>query len=987
MLTRLRAASEKHLIIASFKFEKIPSKFCKSKFVAYILLEAIHTFREMIPKYLILRVVLLWCLVNITQVRAHCEQKWDDIKGPHEVAETYRIHLMKINLTDEYRSFMPSTKYQIFVKDDYGETFTRFFLTVENEDKILPAGTLELYDEQVSRFSQDCPDSIIQVSQVAKDNVSAYWTSPGEGNGCVIFRVSIMETPSKWYMDGTLEQKFCQDPKAKIDEPGPVLAECCACDEAKYELAFEGLWSRYTHPRSFPTKPWNARFSDVIGASHTNAYRFWQLDVPASDGMKLVAENGNTRLLESELKNQSEHIRTIIKARGINFPNITSKTFAVFRVDQQHHLVSVVSMIDPSPDWFLGVSGLELCLDNCSWVDQKQLNLYPIDAGTDNGLSYEASDSPTEPRDVIRRITNTWPADERSPFYDESAIDMKPMGRLYLKRQRIYEKHCDRLDVTESSEEACRVGEWGEWTNCSVTCGVGSRLRQRYFKNERSAMKHQCNVKLTDRVACWNPDSLDCPEEEPDPESCALTQWSDWTPCTKSCGREPKARDRNYRLKKKRKECRYKYPHIKLQETVDCGNPACETDGEASQGGEEEGQEGGAAAGDEQTVRTQDESDEAGSDSDDNVADATTIDKYGSENNWRVRFGEAQRPHRPLKCVDEQYSSWSFWSPCSVSCGRGTRSRSRQLLPTRWRTSETEKLLYECQYQTTTCIAATESCELDKEQQKVICSEPKEAGHCDDGHNDNSLRYYYDKTKLKCVVFHYTGCNGNMNNFRTLQECQTACNQSPLDKWKIHNYKVQLSSIVTYSAIKNNQGMGASVTNVAPRNGDIKICEESKESTNKKRKKQQRGETKSSNYGMGVDCQISEWSNWSPCYSCKGYRTMSRDILVHPRNGGKLCPTKLIRRQKCHKVMPECDTKNERALDNRSNVELSNLTRKSEVSINCQVSPWGPWSSCTASCGFSQRRRIRNILVAPRGPFGQLCPPLAEIETCVVPVC
>ena len=50
-------------------------------------------------------------------------------------------------------------------------------------------------------------------------------------------------------MDGSLEQKYCQDPKANVDDPGPVLPECCACDEAKYELAFEGLWSRYTHPK------------------------------------------------------------------------------------------------------------------------------------------------------------------------------------------------------------------------------------------------------------------------------------------------------------------------------------------------------------------------------------------------------------------------------------------------------------------------------------------------------------------------------------------------------------------------------------------------------------------------------------------------------------------------------------------------------------------------------------------------------------------
>jgi len=84
----------------------------------------------------------------------------------------------------------------------------------------------------------------------------------------------------------------------------------------------------------------------------------------------------------------SEHIRTIIKARGIAYPNVTGKTFAVFRVDSNHHLISLVSMVDPSPDWIVGVSGLELCLPNCSWVENKVHNLYPWDAGTDSGPSY-----------------------------------------------------------------------------------------------------------------------------------------------------------------------------------------------------------------------------------------------------------------------------------------------------------------------------------------------------------------------------------------------------------------------------------------------------------------------------------------------------------------------------------------------------------------------------------------------------------------------
>lgn len=67
---------------------------------------------------------------------------------------------------------------------------------------------------------------------------------------------------------------------------------------------------------------------------------------------------------------------------------MTGKTFAVFRVDPTNHLVSFVSMIDPSPDWFVGVTGLELCLRNCTWSERKILELYPWDAGTDSGATY-----------------------------------------------------------------------------------------------------------------------------------------------------------------------------------------------------------------------------------------------------------------------------------------------------------------------------------------------------------------------------------------------------------------------------------------------------------------------------------------------------------------------------------------------------------------------------------------------------------------------
>lgn len=61
-------------------------------------------------------------------------------------------------------------------------------------------------------------------------------------------------------------------------------------------------------------------------------------------------------------------------------------------------------MLGPSPDWIVGVSGLELCLTNCTWVDSKELFLYPWDAGVDNGISYESPDSPSNPHMPITRL-------------------------------------------------------------------------------------------------------------------------------------------------------------------------------------------------------------------------------------------------------------------------------------------------------------------------------------------------------------------------------------------------------------------------------------------------------------------------------------------------------------------------------------------------------------------------------------------------------
>jgi len=68
-------------------------------------------------------------------------------------------------------------------------------------------------------------------------------------------------------------------------------------------------------------------------------------------------------------------------------------------------LVTLVSMIAPSPDWFVGVDSLNL-IEAGEWVTNKVVALYGMDAGTDSGASYESSDVVTAPRGVITEFTD-----------------------------------------------------------------------------------------------------------------------------------------------------------------------------------------------------------------------------------------------------------------------------------------------------------------------------------------------------------------------------------------------------------------------------------------------------------------------------------------------------------------------------------------------------------------------------------------------------
>lgn len=121
-------------------------------------------------------------------------------------------------------------------------------------------------------------------------------------------------------------------------------------------------------------------------------------------------------------------------------------------------------MFGPSPDWVLGVNGLNLCKKDCSWETSLDIDLYPWDSGTDSGISYMSPNSETQPRERMHKITTKYPEDPRAPFYNVNSDTMTPLAKLFIRREKLVPRNCDDdilqsqiVDVAENDDEGNNI--------------------------------------------------------------------------------------------------------------------------------------------------------------------------------------------------------------------------------------------------------------------------------------------------------------------------------------------------------------------------------------------------------------------------------------------------------------------------------------------------------------------------------------------------
>ena len=180
-------------------------------------------------------------------------------------------------------------------------------------------------------------------------------------------------------------------------QPEPARAQTTAT----YTVTFKGNWNTTSTPGGVAG---GAHFTTLIGAVHDSDVTFWAPGGTATAGVERVAELGITGRFEMEITNAGADVISRVKRSG-NISPTGEKTFEV-EFSRTHPLLTLLSMIGPSPDWFVGVSGLSLLDSSDAWRSSHTVDLFAYDAGTEDGENFSLNNDDTDPQGTITSLRN-----------------------------------------------------------------------------------------------------------------------------------------------------------------------------------------------------------------------------------------------------------------------------------------------------------------------------------------------------------------------------------------------------------------------------------------------------------------------------------------------------------------------------------------------------------------------------------------------------
>jgi hypothetical protein len=191
----------------------------------------------------------------------------------------------------------------------------------------------------------------------------------------------------------------------------PAPATNGAAATATYRATLRSRWDAANFPTRFPA---SAHLTGLVGATHSASASFWAVGRAATLGVKNVAEFGSKSALLNEVAQAvaAGHAGAALSGDGV--PAGATQATLEFTLNQTHPLVTLLSMLGPSPDWFIGINALPL-FENGAWRTSVQLDLRVYDSGTDDGASFTAPNAVSTPPGTVQRLS--------TPAFDTDFLD------------------------------------------------------------------------------------------------------------------------------------------------------------------------------------------------------------------------------------------------------------------------------------------------------------------------------------------------------------------------------------------------------------------------------------------------------------------------------------------------------------------------------------------------------------------------------------
>ncbi|KAM8881275.1 SCO-spondin isoform 1-T4 [Synchiropus picturatus] len=474
------------------------------------------------------------------------------------------------------------------------------------------------------------------------------------------------------------------------------------------------------------------------------------------------------------------------------------------------------------------------------------------------------------------------------------------------------------------AEKNCSWNEWGEWSSCSRSCGVGQQQRIRTF------LSPGANGSWCEDILEGNIDHRFC-NIRPCKVNGGWSRWSPWSRCDKTCGGGRSIRTRSCSSpppknggmkcegeKNQVKPCNTKPCDEKKcppgQEAVSCANQCPQRCSDLQQGIEcqsnAECQPGcrcpeGQLLQDEVCVQ---------------LWQCDCVDWQGqiwaAGSSHQVDCNNCSCSNGQLLCTNHScqaactWSAWSSWASCSVSCGTGQRTRYRSLI------SEMDGT--DCQFE-------------------EVHHKPCDPGPCPPLclHDNRALTVGDTWLEGECKQ---CTCTPEGDYCQDI-DCRVDGDWTPWSVW----------SDCTVTCGKGAQVRSRACINPPPRNNG--------------------------SYCIGSDREIQDcetspclddlcpWSPWSPCSISCGAGTIARRRMCECGQGGNVeCPAEV------------------EAAGKQEEIQLC----YEQPCPDCPMSQWSSWSPCSCDTQMQLRYRVA-IIPAFRG---QHCSPIeTAVRACSLTEC